>query len=169
LLFSAVQNLKHSAMLTTGYACGLRVSEIAQLRLGDIDSQRMVVRVCGGKGNKDRYVPLSTVQLGLLREYWQAYRPAEWLFPGRDPERPITRSTIYRVCRSAAKTAAIRKPVTPHTLRHTFATHHLEAGTDLRTLQMLMGHSKLSTTAIYLHVSNKAIQTARSPLDVLCG
>jgi site-specific recombinase XerD len=120
-----------------------------------------------GKGRKDRLVMLSSTLLNLLREYWTAYRPPSWLFPGDDQQLPIGRFTVYRICQQAGKTAGISKPVTPHVLRHSFATHLLEAGTDLRTIQLLMGHCNLKTTALYLHVSTLALRSTASPLDLL--
>lgn len=166
-VLSAKTNLKHRAILSTIYAAGLRVSEVAHLRVADIDSKREVIRVQQGKGRKDRLVMLSPTLLNLLREYWTAYRPSSWLFPGDDLQLPITRLTIYRICQAAGKAAGITKPVTPHVLRHSFATHLLEAGTDLRTIQLLMGHCNLKTTALYLHVSTLALRSTASPLDLL--
>ena len=161
--------LKHRAMLMTTYSGGLRVSEVTRLGCRDIDSQRMVIHIRLAKGLKDRYVPLSPVLLKLLREYWLAakQRSDTWLFPGGIPGRPITPSALQRVCGQIRVASGIRKQVTPHTLRHCYATHHLEAGTDLRTLQMLMGHRSLQTTAIYLHVSAGKLLSAGTPLDLL--
>lgn len=130
--FAAVQRIKSRAMLMTMYAAGVRVSELVSLKIGDIDSKRMVIRVQQGKGQKDRYVMLSTVLLGILREYWRAHKPTSWLFPGTDPSRPLDRSTLNAICDTAARLGGLRKHVSPHTLRHTFATHLLEAGTDIR-------------------------------------
>jgi site-specific recombinase XerD len=166
-LLAAVHNLKHRALLTTIYAAGLRVSEVVNLLPADIDSERQLIRVRQGKGHKDRLVMLSPNLLTLLREYWKAYRPTHWLFPGEDPQRPITTVTVYRVCQQAAQAANLTKSVSPHTLRHSFATHLLEAGTDLRTIQLLLGHRNLKTTAIYLHVSTLALRSTASPLDLL--
>jgi site-specific recombinase XerD len=166
-LFGVISNLKHRAMLMTAYASGPRLSELTHLRVEDIDSGRGVIRIHQGKGRKDRYTLLPPSLLQVLRTYWRAYRPAEWLFPGRDPNRPICRDTVEEVCRKAREAASIRKRVTPHVLRHSFATHLLEAGTDLRTIQILLGHRSLSTTAIYLHVSSKTIRSTTSPLDLL--
>jgi integrase/recombinase XerD len=165
--FAAVDSLKHRASLMTAYAAGLRVAEVAGLRVADIDSQRMVLRVRQGKGRKDRYVMLSPRLLALLREYWKAARPAEWLFPGDIPGRPLTASTVHRVCVQAGRDAGLGKHVTVHTLRHSFATHLLEAGTDIRTIQVLLGHRNLKTTAVYTHVSPLAVEATRSPLDRL--
>lgn len=166
-VLEAKSNLKHRALLTTIYAAGLRVSEVVNLRLTDIDSQRQVIRIRQGKGHKERLVMLSPNLLELLREYWKAYRPLTWLFPGDDQQRPLTTTSVYNICRQAAQEAELSKPVSPHTLRHSFATHLLEAGTDLRTIQLLLGHRNLKTTAIYLHVSTLALCSTASPLDLL--
>jgi integrase/recombinase XerD len=166
-LLEAPRNLKHEALLTTLYAAGLRISEVAKLQVGDIDSDRGVIYVRQAKGNRDRQVMLSPKLLATLRTYWQAYKPRHWLFPGRDPTHPITTNAIFRICHEAARAAGIAKPVSPHSLRHAFATHLLETGTGLRTIQLLLGHRNLSTTAGYLHVSNLAIQSTVSPLDQL--
>jgi site-specific recombinase XerD len=165
--FAAIGSLRYRAVLMTAYAAGLRVSEVVALRVEDIDSQRMVLRVRQGKGRKDRYVMLSPRLLALLREYWRAARPAEWLFPGDIPGQHLTASTVHRVCVQAARDAGLGKHVTVHTLRHSFATHLLEAGTDIRTIQVLLGHRNLKTTAIYTHVSPLAVEATRSPLDQL--
>jgi len=164
---SAVRNLKHRAMLTTLYATGLRASELVGLRISDIDSRRMVIRVQQGKGRKDRYVMLSPKLLDLLRDYWRKYRPAAWLFPGQDPRRHVDRRVPVQICAAVARRAHLRKKVTPHTLRHTFATHLLESGTDIRTIQALLGHRSLRTTALYTFVSMKTVLGTRSPLDLL--
>jgi integrase/recombinase XerD len=165
--FASILGLKHRAILMTAYAAGLRISEVVSLRPDDIDSKRMVIRVRQGKGRKDRYVMLSPRLLDLLREYWKAARPAGWLFPGDIPGQPISGKAVYMVCVQAARTARLGKHVTVHTLRHSFATHLLEAGTDIRTIQVLLGHRNLKTTAIYTHVSPTAGETTRSPLDRL--
>jgi site-specific recombinase XerD len=166
-LFAAITGLKHRAILMTAYAAGLRISEVVSLRVDDIDSQRMVLRVRQAKGRRDRYVMLSPRLLTLLRKYWKVARPTEWLFPGDIPGRPLNTSTVYRVCVQAARDAGLSKHVTVHTLRHSFATHLLEAGTDIRTIQVLLGHRNLKTTAVYTHVSPAAVETTRSPLDQL--
>lgn len=166
-LLAALQNPKHRAMLMVAYSGGLRVSEVAHLRIEDIDSRRMVIHVRGGKGKKDRFVPLSPKLLDELRAYWPISRPKPFLFPGAHPRRPITRSTIARVCKNAAHKAGIEKRVSPHTLRHCFATHLLEDGVDVRTIQVLLGHGALKTTAHYAHVSSEKIRAVRTPLDLL--
>lgn len=166
-LLEATTNLKHQAILATIYATGLRVSEAANLLVSDIDSGRQLIAVRQGKGQKDRFVILSPKLLELLRRYWRSYRPTPYLFEGETPGRPINRGSINSLCQHAASAAKLSKPVTPHSLRHSFATHLLEAGTDLRTIQLLLGHNSLRTTAVYLHVSNLALQRATSPLDFL--
>ena len=166
-LFEAVGNLKHRTLLMTLYATGLRLSEALALQLQDIDSARRLLRVRQGKGAKDRYVPLSETLLGQLRHYWRFYRPGHWLFPATDPRRALTASTVQRVCAKAARKAGLRKRVTPHTLRHSFATHHLEAGTNLKTIQVLLGHRRLNTTSIYLHVAAQAPGHSPEALDLL--
>ncbi len=166
-LFAAKSNLKHRAILHTLYATGLRVSELTHLQVTDIDSARQLIRVQQGKGSRDRMVMLSPKLLALLREYWLADRPSHWLFPGAVPNEPLTRSSVYRICQQAGECAGLAKAVTPHLLRHTFATHLLEAGTDLRTIQLLLGHRNLKSTAIYVHVSPLALRSTASPLDCL--
>jgi site-specific recombinase XerD len=162
----AVPSLKNRSALTTAYAAGLRVSEVVALRLADIDSGRMVIRVEQGKGRKDRYVMLSAQLLGILRTYWRLARPQHWLFPGRE-DKPIEPNVLNSACRSACAAAGIDKRVTVHTLRHSFATHLLEAGTDIRIIQVLLGHNNLSTTARYTQVSTAMIARTASPLDGL--
>jgi len=137
------------------------------LRAADIDSQRMVIRVDQGKGRKDRYVMLSARLLETLRSYWRAVRPNEWLFEGDIPGRPIDRSSVELACQKARRLSRITKPVTPHSLRHAFAVHLLEAGTDIRTIQLLLGHRSLSTTARYLRLSASKVCSTSSPLDLL--
>jgi integrase/recombinase XerD len=165
--FGAVLGVKHRAILMTAYAAGLRISEVVALRLDDIDSQRMILRVRQGKGRRDRNVMLSPRLLALLRQYWKVARPTEWLFPGEIPGQPITVGSVHRICVQAARAAGLGKHVTIHTLRHSFATHLLEAGTDIRTIQVLLGHRNLKTTAVYTHVSPTAVEATRSPLDRL--
>ena len=166
-LFEALSNLKHRTILMTLYATGLRVSEALALQIADIDRQRMLLRVRQGKGRKDRYVPLSQTLLDQLCGYWRSYRPACWLFPSTDPGRALTAGTVQKLCNKAARKAGLSKRVTPHTLRHSFATHHLEAGTNLKTIQVLLGHRHLNTTSLYLHVAVQAIGQRRDALDLL--
>lgn len=163
----AVSNLKHRAVLMTTYAAGLRVSEVVGLRLEDIDSARMIINVRQGKGRKDRVVMLSPVLLDLLRLYWRAFRPRHWLFPGEKPEHPLSQRSVQRVVQCARKAAGLQKHVTTHTLRHSFATHLLEAGTDLRLIQTLLGHTNPRTTALYTHISRARLEATKSPLDGL--
>jgi len=163
----AVDNPKYRVALTTEYAAGLRISELVHLRVDDIDSARMLIHIGHGKGDKARLVPLSQVLLGRLRTYWRAERPTTWLFPGRSPEAPVIPKTIWDACHRAREAAGLRKHVTPHTLRHCFATHLLEAGTDLRTVQALLGHASLSSTVVYTHVQRRLITATRSPLDLI--
>src|SRR5262245_59424171 len=165
--FAAITNLKHRAILMTAYAAGWRVSEVVGLRCDDIDSRRMVIRLRQAKGRKDRYVMLSPRLLSILRCYWTAVRPKEYLFPGRHLDRPIAPRTVQLVCQTALLVSGLKKRVSPHTLRHSFATHLLEAGTDLRTIPILLGHRSLSTTARYLHVATAALRSTPSPLDRL--
>lgn len=150
------------------YGAGLRVSEACRLGVGDIDSRRGLIHVRDGKGGKDRFVMLSTRLLAVLREYWRAARPSgPYLFPGMDGAQPIDRHAVNRALRQAAVDAGIAKKVTPHSLRHAFATHLLEAGTDIRTIQVLLGHASISTTARYAKVSQRHVGRTTSPLDVL--
>jgi len=166
-LLTVSRNLKHRAILTTLYAAGLRVSELCQLQVTDIDSARMVLRVRQGKGQHDRYVMLSPKLLPLLRQYWHQAKPQPWLFPGHPCTRPMTTKAVYLVCRQAGKAADLPKVIHPHVLRHTFATHLLEAGVDLRRIQLLLGHRSLQTTSRYLHVTPHALHATPSPLDSL--
>ncbi len=166
-LFAAVTNQKHRAVLMTTYAAGLRVSEVVNLKLTDIDSKRMMIRVRQGKGGKDRYTILSERLLKELRVYWERYRPSLWLFSGRKPEQPMPASTAATIYYNAKDKAGIKKSKGIHTLRHCFATHLLEAGVDLRTIQILMGHSSIMTTVVYLKVTRKQISQTQSPLDLL--
>src|SRR5271154_5765446 len=163
----AVPSLKTRAALTTAYAAGLRASEAVGLKVADIDSGRMVIRVEQGKGGKDRYVMLSTQLLRILRTYWRLTRPKHWLFPGRDESKPLDVQVLHAACRSARAAAGLAKRVTVHTLRHSFATHLLESGTDIRIIQVLLGHANLSSTARYTRVSNRLIRRTESPLDRL--
>jgi integrase/recombinase XerD len=151
----------------TAYAAGLRVSEVTSLRVGDIDSQRMLIRIEQGKGRKDRYVMLSQNLLDLLRVYWKVAHPADLLFSGRYPTHPITREAINQVCLKTTKAARLKKKVTVRALRHCFATHLLEAGANIRVIQTLLGHRSLRTTARYTHVSTNTLRSTASPLDLL--
>lgn len=162
-----VADAKHRAILTTCYAAGLRISEAVHLKPTDIDSQRMVIRVEQGKGQKDRYVMLSPKLLETLRSYWRALRPKLWLFPGDVAGQPITKDAVERVCQKARQRSGIAKPVTPHSLRHAFAVHLLESGTDVRTIQLLLGHRSLATTARYLRIATSKVCSTSSPLDLL--
>jgi integrase/recombinase XerD len=163
----AVSSLKCRAALTCGYAAGLRASEVAGLMVADIDSTRGVILVRHGKGAKDRNVMLSPQLLDILRTYWRLARPRLYLFPGRDEDRPIDPTVLHAACRSAAKAAGLSKRVTLHTLRHSFATHLLENGTDTRIIQVLLGHNNLSSTARYTQVATHTIRATQSPLDRL--
>jgi integrase/recombinase XerD len=158
---------KHRVILTACYAAGLRVSEAVRLKAAAIDSRRMVIRVEQGKGRKDRYVMLSPKLLEILRGYWKAVHPKEWLFPGAHPGQPITRKAVGDACQKAHRFAGLSKPVTPHSLRHAFAVHLLESGTDLRTIQLLLGHRSLATTARYLRIATSKVCATSSPLDLL--
>ena len=164
---ASVQSFKHRTILTAAYAAGLRVSEAVHLQVTDIDSQRMVLRVEQGKGSKDRYVMLSPRLLQVLREYWKAERPLTWLFPGDRPGHPITTDAVDRACQKAHRACGIAKPITPHSLRHAFATHLLESGTDVRTIQLLLGHRSLATTSRYLKIATSSVCATASPLDLL--
>jgi integrase/recombinase XerD len=164
---AAVDNLKHRMVLTVCYATGLRISEAVRLTPATIDSKRMVIRVEQGKGQKDRYVMLSPKLLDMLRTYWDRTRPGEWLFPGRWPGEPISPSSIDSTCREVRRQCGIGKPVTPHSLRHAFAVHLLEAGTNLRTIQLLLGHRNLSTTARYLMIATDKVCATASPFETL--
>ena len=146
-------------LLTTVYAAGLRVSEAVGLRAGDIDSARMVIHVREGKGQRDRHVMLSPQLLGILRGYWRRTRPPSWLFPGPDPACPITARSVQRACCRAVEAAGLDKSVTVHTLRHSFATHLLSGGADLRTVQELLGHANIRTTQVYTHVDRDRLRS----------
>ena len=171
-LIDAADSSFHRTLLMTLYATGVRRAELTHLKISDVDSQRMVIHVRGGKGRKDRDVMLSAKLLKELREHWRRLRrkPSEWLFPGNQQhtnDRPISTKAVWHACRNAAKRAGIKKQVHPHTLRHCFATHLLEQGADLRNIQMLLGHSDLEQTTIYLHVSELRLNATASPLDSL--
>jgi|ERR1022692_2444498 site-specific recombinase XerD len=162
-----VKRPKHRAILTTCYAAGLRISEAVQLTIPAIDSQRMVLRVEQGKGQKDRYVMLSPRLLEVLRAWWRVERPRHWLFPGHHPDHPISRGAVEQECQQAHRRCGIPKPITPHSLRHAFAVHLLEAGTDVRTIQLLLGHRSLATTARYLRIATTKVCSTASPFDLL--
>jgi integrase/recombinase XerD len=166
-LLAAAPSLKYQAALSIAYGAGLRASEVISLKVGDIDSARMVIRVDQGKGHKDRYVMLSQQLLDLLRRWWLVKRPRDWLFPGRVPGHPLTVRRLNGAIHVAARRAGIDKRVGMHTLRHSFATHLLERKTDIRVIQVLLGHKKLDTTALYTRVAIKAIGEVISPLDLL--
>jgi site-specific recombinase XerD len=166
-LLEHASGLKYRAALGVAYGAGLRVSEVANLKVSDVDSKRMLIRVEEGKGKKDRNAMLSPRLLELLRDWWWVGRPSTWLFPGQDPLLPITARQLHRAVREAAEAAEIKTRVTPHTLRHSFATHLLEQGVDIRVIQVLLGHAKLDTTARYAHVAAKVLREVTSPLDRL--
>lgn len=169
-LINASGNLFRRALLMTLYGTGMRRSEVARIKISDIDSQRMIIRVVKGKGSKDRDLPLSPALLETLREYWRWRKPKLYLFPSRyqhQADQPISDKTLWIACTDAARRAGIHKRVTPHTLRHSWATHLLEAGTDLRTIQVLLGHEDLETTARYLHLSQQHLHALSNPLESL--
>lgn len=166
-LLEAAPGLKYKAAFSIAYGAGLRASEVVTLKVSDIDSERMVIRVEQGKGRKDRFAMLSPHLLDVLRAWWREGRPTTWLFPGQDLLRPLSARQFNRACRAATLLAGIEKRVTPHTLRHSFATHLLERGTDIRVIQVLLGHAKLDTTALYTKVATKMIREVESPLEVI--
>ena len=166
-LLEAAPGLKYKAALSVAYGAGLRASEVVSLKVADIDSERMIIRVEQGKGGKDRYVMLSPHLLDLLRAWWKEARPRGWLFPGQNRVNPLTTRQLNRACHGAARMAEIDKPVSLHTLRHSFATHLLEQKTDIRVIQVLLGHKKLDTTALYTRVAIKALGEVTSPLERL--
>jgi len=166
-LLEAAPGPKYKAALSAAYAAGLRVSEVVALKVSDIDSERLLLRIQQGKGRKDRFAMLSPKLLELLRDWYRIARPAVWLFPGRDPMLPMTTRQFARVVHAAAAMAEIKKRVTPHTLRHSFATHLLEQKTDVRFIQVLLGHAKLDTTVLYTQVATNVIRAVMSPLDRL--
>lgn len=166
-LLDAAPGVKYKAALGVAYGAGLRVSEVVALKVSDIDSQRMMLRVEQGKGHKDRYVMLSPQLLELLRDWWRIARPRAWLFPGQNPINPMTTRQLNRACHAAVRMAEITKRVSPHTLRHSFATHLLEQNIDIRIIQVLLGHAKLDTTALYTRVAVNTIREVMSPLERL--
>jgi len=163
----AAPGVKYKAAFSVAYGAGLRVSELAALKVSDIDSERMMLRVEQGKGRKDRHAMLSPVLLELLRDWWRIARPKAWLFPGQDPLQPMSTRQLNRACHAAANMADIAKRVSPHTLRHSFATHLLEQNTDIRVIQVLLGHAKVDTTALYTHIATNTIRAVMSPLERL--
>jgi len=171
-LINAALTPLHRVVLMMLYGTGLRRAELTRLRVSDIDSQRMVIHVVGGKGRKDRDVMLSPKLLDELRQYWRGLKqkPRTWLFPAQwhgRTDQPMSDKVVWHACEQAAKRAGIDKAIHPHTLRHSFATHLLEAGVDLRTIQLLLGHSDLKATTVYLHLSHRHLQATASPLDAL--
>src|SRR6267154_6531899 len=170
-LIDGAGNLMQRTLLMTLYGTGMRRTEVSLLKVSDIDSQRMVIHIRQGKGSRDRDVPLSPKLLEVLREYWRWKKPKNYLFPStaghRGLEQPISDKTVWNICKEAAVRAGIQKKIGPHTLRHSFATHHMEAGTDLRTIQLLLGHAHLEHTTVYLHLSHRHLHAAINPLDQL--
>jgi site-specific recombinase XerD len=166
-LLDAAPSAKYKAALSVAYGAGLRASEVVSLKVSDIDSARMLLRVEQGKGRKDRYAMLSPMLLDILREWWRIGRPKAWLFPGQNPVNPMTTRQLNRICNTAAQLAEINKRVSMHTLRHSFATHLLEQDIDIRVIQVLLGHAKLNTTALYTRVATSTIRKVMSPLDRL--
>ena len=166
-LLEAAANPKHKAALSVAYGAGLRAMEVVALKVSDVDSKRMMLRVEQGKGGKDRFAMLSPQLLELLRDWWRIARPAVWMFPGRDRISPMTTRQLNRVCHMAAERAGLPSWVAPHTLRHSFATHLLEQNIDVRVIQVLLGHAKLDTTARYTQVATNIIREVMSPLDRL--
>jgi integrase/recombinase XerD len=166
-ILSALRNIKHKAILSLVYSCGLRRGEVLRIKLTDVDSKRNLLIIRQAKGRKDRIAPLSDKTLNLLRDYYTAYKPTCWLFEGEDKKSPYSEASLAHVLKDAVTKAGINKPVSLHWLRHSYATHLLEAGTDLRYIQEILGHSRSTTTEIYTHVSNKSLQKVVSPFDSL--
>jgi site-specific recombinase XerD len=166
-LLEAAPSLTHHVIFSTLYGTGLRVSEALHLRVPDLDSQRMMIRIEQGKGHRDRYVPLSPKLLELLRTYWRKTRPQPWLFPGQFPNQPLRREAVRDAIARASEHAGLKKQISPHSLRHAYAVHLLEAGTDIRKIQLLLGHRSLSTTARYLRLATTTVCATTSPLDLL--
>jgi len=164
-IFSSVKNVKHRAILMLTYSSGIRVGEVVRLKKDDIDSKRRLIHIKGSKGRKDRYTLLSDTALKALREYWKEYRPKIWLFPGQDKNKHISVRSVEKIFSTACHKADITKHVTVHSLRHSFATHLLESGVDLRYIQELLGHKNSKTSEIYTHVSTRDIGRIKSPLD----
>lgn len=163
----AVKNKKHKVILMTVYATGLRILETTSLKTSDIDSQRMTIRVRQGKGKRDRFVMLSGKLLTILREYWKDFRPSSWMFYGKTKNDPVSAGTVRQVCRLASYESGLKKRVTPHILRHSFATHLLESGTNLRTIQILLGHKSPKSTTLYTHIAVQNLKATTSPFDSL--
>ena len=167
-VFAVIHSVKYKAIIATAYAAGLRISEVCSLSVSDIDSQRMRIHIRSGKGKKDRYVMLGESLLTLLRQYYQAVRPqGGYLFPGQQPQRHISTASVSRVLQKVIRETGLSKKVTMHTLRHCFATHLMEAGTDIRILQVLLGHSSIGTTLRYTHITDRLLQKLVSPLDLI--
>ena len=166
-IISATSNLKYRAILMTVYSAGLRVGEVTRLKVSDIDSERMMIRVDDGKGMKDRYTLLGERNLDILRRYFKKYHPKGWLFPGKNPSVPLGVSSVQKVFTTSVLKAGIKKKASVHTLRHSFATHLLESGTDLYYIQRLLGHKSAGTTSVYLHIAGKGFDKIRSPIDIL--
>jgi site-specific recombinase XerD len=166
-LLEAAPSLKYRAALSVAYGAGLRAAEVVSLKVADLDSARMLIRVEQGKGRKDRFAMLSPDLLDLLRQWWLVKRPRGWLFPGQQPAQPITTRQLNRACHAAAQAAKLDKRISMHTLRHSFATHLLERHTDIRVIQVLLGHRKLDSTALYTRVALKTIREVPSPLALL--
>jgi len=166
-ILASIDNIKHKAILMLVYSAGLRVGEVVRLKPEDIDSKRMLIHIKGAKGRKDRYTLLSETALGILREYWKKYRPEKWLFGGAKEGRYLSIRSVDKIFRNACDKTEIKKDVSVHTLRHSFATHLLEGGTDLRYIQELLGHAHSKTTEIYTHVSTKSLGKITSPLDTI--
>ena len=166
-LLEAAPSFSHHVIFSTMYGTGLRVSETLHLQVPDLDSQRMMIRIEQGKGHRDRYVPLSPKLLKLLRTYWRKLRPQAWLFPGQFPTQPLGREAVRDAIARASTRAGLKKHVSPHSLRHAYAVHLLEAGTDIRKIQLLLGHRSLSTTASYLRLATTTVCATTSPLDLL--
>jgi integrase/recombinase XerD len=166
-IIGCVKNIKHRTVLLTLYSAGLRISEGLNLKVRDIDSERMTLKINQAKGQKDRYVPISPRLLTELRAYWRDQRPSDWFFPGRTDDIPLNKAVVQKVCSLATAQAGIKKQVTPHTMRHSYATGLLEAGVDLMAISKLLGHSSFTTTMVYLHCRQQHLGTAPSPIDWL--
>ena len=166
LSLNHISYLKHKTILLTIYSAGLRISEVLNLSCADIDSKNMLIRVRGGKGGKDRFTILGKENLLLLRHYWTVFKPTSLLFPGRYPGKPLSARSVQQVFKAAKDKAGISTPVSVHSLRHSFATHLLENNTDLRTIQVLLGHANIDTTCVYLHLSTNRLCSVTSPLDL---